>query len=182
MKNVLNAGRVSMFLLFAAPVVFSFSGTEAFGLEISSDVFQDDQKMPVRYTGLSDDISPPLKWKGVPTGTKSLVLIMDDPDASVGTWVHWVVCNIPGDKDSLKEGVPPEKTLPDGSIQGTNSFRRIGYGGPYPPPGPAHRYVFKLYALDAVLDLPPGADKPTVVKAMEGHILASAELVGLFGR
>jgi Raf kinase inhibitor-like YbhB/YbcL family protein len=107
---------------------------------------------------------------------------MDDPDAPGGTWVHWVLFNLPAETRSLPEGVPEDPALKDGSRQGQNDFRRPGYGGPCPPRGPAHRYYFKLYALDSALNLPAGAKKPDVEKAMKGHVLAQAELMGRYGR
>ena len=158
---------------------FSFS---VFALEIESDSFGDNGNIPAIYTGLSSDISPGLKWGDVPEGTKSFALIMDDPDAPLGTWVHWVIYNIPASSRGLGKDVPKKDVLPDGTLQGVNSFRKIGYGGPYPPPGPAHRYFFKLYALDAVLNLSPGATKEELLATAKGHILAEAQIVGLFKR
>ncbi|MEA3489151.1 MAG: YbhB/YbcL family Raf kinase inhibitor-like protein [Candidatus Omnitrophota bacterium] len=151
-------------------------------LELGSDAFEGGGNIPVRYTGFGEDISPPLRWGDVPEGTKSFALIMDDPDAPVGTWIHWVIYDIPGDATGLDENIPPTEFTNERARQGINSFRRIGYGGPHPPPGPAHRYIFDLYALDAVLGVPPGAGGGEVMKAMQGHILKQACLTGLFGR
>ncbi|MFH1552021.1 MAG: YbhB/YbcL family Raf kinase inhibitor-like protein [Candidatus Omnitrophota bacterium] len=151
-------------------------------MELTSGAFKNGEDMPRRYTGAGDDISPGLKWSGVPDGTESFVLIMDDPDAPGGTWVHWVMYNIPKDVKGLVEDVPKERVLTEGAGQGKNSFGRIGYGGPHPPPGPAHRYVFTLYALDTALNLAPGADKSAVSKAMQGRVLDKAQLTGMFGR
>lgn len=148
---------------------------------LTSTAFSQGGEIPARYTCKGQDLSPPLSWSDVPEGTKSLVLICDDPDAPRGTFVHWVVYNIPPSASRLPEGIPAEPSLEDGTLQGINHFGKIGYGGPCPPPGPAHRYFFKLYALDTTLELPPGATKEQVLKAMEGHILAKAELVGTFG-
>ena len=134
------------------------------------------------YTCDGKDISPELAWSGAPDGTKSFALICDDPDAPVGTWVHWVVYNIPSHATGLPKGVPTIKELPDGTRQGINDFHRIGYGGPCPPRGPAHRYFFKLYALDTKLDLPPGATKEQVLEAMKGHVLGEAQLMGKYER
>jgi Raf kinase inhibitor-like YbhB/YbcL family protein len=123
-----------------------------------------------------------LHWAGVPAGTKSFALICDDPDAPRGTWVHWVLWNLPPETRDLSEGIPPKEELSDGSRQGTNDFKKIGYGGPSPPKGKPHRYFFKLYALDAPLALKAGATKADVERAMRGHILGTAQLVGTYAR
>ncbi len=154
----------------------------AVGMILFSTAFENGGFIPERYTCKGENISPPLSWTGIPPEAKSLVLICDDPDAPGGVFNHWLLYNIPPTTTSLPEGIPPLLTLPDGSLQGFNSFGRIGYGGPCPPPGPAHRYFFRLYALDKTLELPPKARKPEVLKAMEGHILAVAELMGRFSR
>jgi len=151
-------------------------------MEIRSGAFGNGREIPAKYTGIGDNVSPPLSWRGVPDGTVSFALIADDPDAPAGTWVHWVIYDIPGEARSLEEGIPKIRILADGGAQGTNSFRRIGYDGPYPPPGPAHRYIFKLYALDTELDIDPGADKGMINGAMKGHVLAEANITGTFGR
>ncbi len=150
-------------------------------MEIRSEAFQGGGNIPAQYTGVGADISPDLKWRGAPEETLSFVMIMDDPDAPLGAWVHWVVYDIPSGAGGLKKNMPKVKNLGDGTTQGINGFRAIGYGGPHPPPGPAHRYVFKLYALDAVLGLSPGASKEEVTRAMKGHVLEEANLTGLFG-
>lgn len=150
-------------------------------MEIKSSVFDEGGMIPKRYTCDDADISPPLSWTGAPEGTKSFVLISDDPDAPVGTWVHWVIFNIPANIGELPEMVPPSKSLPDGTKQGTNDFRKIGYGGPCPPGG-THRYYFKLYALDTKLNLDAGATKADVTRAMQGHILAECHLMGRYSR
>lgn len=150
-------------------------------MEIKSEAFGAGKHIPAQYTGLGADISPDLKWGDAPEGTLSFVMIMDDPDAPLGTWVHWVVYNIPAGSGGLKKNLPKVKNLDNGTTQGINSFREIGYGGPHPPPGPAHRYVFKLYALDTVLGLSPGASKEEVTRAMKGHVLEEANLTGMFG-
>ena len=143
---------------------------------ISSPAFDNDQSIPPRFTADGVDLSPELRIDGVPEGTKSLALIMDDPDAPMGTWVHWVLWNIPPDAALIAEGAEPE-----GSAGGRNGWGRTGYGGPAPPSG-THRYFFKLYALDAVLDLPPTADKAALERAMEGHLLGTAQLMGTYAR
>ena len=169
---------VTLILFFLSP---TFAGGKK--MELKSSVFKNGETIPVKYTCDGDDISPPLSWSGAPAGTKSFVLIMDDPDAPMGTWVHWVVYNIPANVTNLPEKVPPEEKLKDGTLQGKNSWGRIGYGGPCPPPPTgAHRYFFKLYAIDKVLSLGPGATKEKVLKAIEGHVLSKAELMGRYKR
>ena len=142
--------------------------------------------IPSKFTCDGLDVSPALAWTGVPEGTKSLALIMDDPDAPAGTWVHWVLFDLPPETSSLQEGVPRTERLESGAVQGAcwgvDSFSRVGYYGPCPPPGAPHRYFFKLYALDRMLGLTPQATKADVVKAMEGHVLAHAELMGTYLR
>jgi Raf kinase inhibitor-like YbhB/YbcL family protein len=155
---------------------------DAAHMKITSTAFEHEAMIPSKYTCDGQDISHDLSWTGVPEGAKSLVLINDDPDAPVGLWVHWVLYNIPPHSTGLPEGVDKKTpSLPDGSVQGTNSWGRTGYGGPCPPGG-THRYFFKLYALDTVLDLPPGAKKDAVEKAMKGHVLAEAVLMGRYAR
>jgi Raf kinase inhibitor-like YbhB/YbcL family protein len=127
------------------------------------------------------DISPPLAWTSGPEGTKTFALICDDPDAPMGTWVHWVLFNLPADIIELRENVLPERELKSGTKQGMNDFRKIGYGGPCPPGG-THRYYFKLYALDTKINLDAGATKSELLKAMEGHILAEGQLMGRYER
>lgn len=151
-------------------------------LKLISPAFKDGERIPQKYTCEGKDVSPPLEWSGVPEGTKSFALICDDPDAPMGTWVHWVVYNIPDTTNSLPEGVPKGNVVLGGISQGVTSFGWAGYGGPCPPRGPAHRYFFKLYALDTPLNLEPGATKEKLLKAMEGHILATAQLMGLYSR
>jgi Raf kinase inhibitor-like YbhB/YbcL family protein len=148
---------------------------------ISSSAFAHESPIPVRYSCDGDNTSPPLAWSDPPQGTQSFALIHDDPDAPAGTWVHWVLFNIPGDSLSLEGAIPAQETLGDGSLHGENSWGRRDYGGPCPPGG-THRYFFKLYALDTLLELEAGADKEALLAAMEGHILAEAELMGTFAR
>ena len=168
--------------LYLAPTTHLGAGDSAMALELESPTFEAQATIPTKYTCDGPDVSPPLSWNDQPKGTKSFTIICDDPDAPGGTWVHWVLYDLPPDTSGLPEDVPKTKTLDNEAKQGTNDFRSIGYGGPCPPRGPAHRYFFKLYALDAKLDLPPGKTKRDVEKAIEGHILASAELVGLYKR
>ena len=151
----------------------------AFGL--TSPAFGAGESIPSRYTCDGNDISPPLQWTDPPVGAQGFAIIADDPDASGGTWVHWVLYNIPADKRDLPEAVPPNAELTDGSFNGQNSWTRLGYGGPCPPGG-THRYFFKLYALDTVLELNSGEDKAGLLAAMEGHILAQTELMGTYSK
>lgn len=145
-------------------------------MKIQSPAFEQNQPIPAKYTCDGENISPPLVISEVPEGTESLVLICDDPDAPAGTWVHWTLWNIPPHTKEI-----PENSAPAGASEGTTSFGNTGYGGPCPPSG-THRYFFKLYALDKTLDLPPAASPEQLQEAMEGHILESAELVGLYQR
>ena len=149
---------------------------------ISADGFKQGDTIPDEFTCAGRDISPSLSWEGIPAGTKSIALIMDDPDAPGGTFVHWVLYNIPAGTLSLPEGMPRGQMLADGSMQGITDFGQYGYGGPCPPPGKPHRYYFKACALDTELNLPPGASKKQVENAMKGHILAKGELMGKYKR
>jgi len=158
------------------------SGGQAMAFEMRSGAFSEGAGMPSRFTCDGKDVSPALSWAGVPAGTKSFALICDDPDAPMGTWVHWVIFNISPKKTGLPQGVPAVRELNDGTRQGVNSFRRIGYGGPCPPRGPAHRYFFKLYALDRILDLKPGVTRQDLLRAMKGHILGDTKLMGRYRR
>lgn len=146
---------------------------------LSSAVFLESESIPTKYSCAGENISPSLVWSGAPENTGSFVLIMDDPDAPVGTWVHWVLFNLPGDANSLPENLPADTVFTDGSRQGTNSWGNIGYGGPCPPSG-IHRYFFKLYALENSLELGEGATKEDVITAMGGHILMETELMGTY--
>ncbi len=148
--------------------------------QLHSPDFTAGAAIPIEFTCEGADRSPALKWTDPPAGTKSLALIVDDPDAPAGTWVHWVIYNLPADAHELAAGVPKDGELPKGASQGRNDFGRLGYGGPCPPPGLAHRYFFKLYALDVKLELKPGATKAELENAMKGHTLAEAELIGRY--
>jgi len=154
-------------------------------MTLKSPAFADGERIPEKYTGEGQDLSPPLEWSDPPEGTKTLALLCDDPDAPRGTWDHWVLWNVPAALRKLPEGVPNRERLPDlgGTVQGSNSWPKIGYGGPMPPPGHGtHHYHFVLYALDAAMDLKPGANKDALQKAMKGHILAEARLMGTYSR
>ena len=148
---------------------------------LKSLAFAEGGMIPQKYTCDGADVSPPLSWTGVPEGTRSFVLICDDPDAPSGTWVHWVLYDLPATVRELPEQVPTDREPDVGGRQGTTDFRRIGYGGPCPPGG-THRYFFKLYALDRTLGLPAGPTKKRVEEAMKGHTLAEAQLMGRYSR
>ena len=150
-------------------------------IKITSSAFEEGGLIPAKYTCDGADVSPPLQWDAVPEGTKSIALICDDPDAPMGTWVHWVLFNLPAETKELAENIPADKILPNGARQGLSDFGRIGYGGPCPPSG-THRYFFKIYALDAEIGLEAGANKSQLLKAMEGHILEQGQLVGKYKR
>ena len=151
-------------------------------LELKSAAFAAGGTIPKKFTCDGPDVSPGLSWSDAPERTQSFALIMDDPDAPVGTWVHWVLYDLPAATHELPESVPKDGQLASGARQGVNDFRKLGYGGPCPPSGPAHRYFFKLYALDTKLNLKAGASKADLEKAMKGHVLAQAELMGRYGR
>lgn len=146
-------------------------------LTLTSSVFLHNTNIPAAYTCEGEDKNPPLDISGVPQTAKSLALIVDDPDAPVGTWDHWILWNIAPDTKRIDQG-----QLPAGAVQGMNDFKKTNYGGPCPPPGKPHRYFFKLYALDESLDLTSSSTKQDLEKAMEGHILTRAELIGLYQR
>jgi Raf kinase inhibitor-like YbhB/YbcL family protein len=150
--------------------------------ELTSTAFPHDGTIPERLTCDGGDLSPALAWKDPPGQTKAFALVCDDPDAPAGVWVHWVIYGIAGTVHALAEGLPPEPTLPDGSRQGVSDFKRPGYGGPCPPRGQAHRYFFRLYALDADPGLPPGATKRELLQAIEKHTLGTALLMGRYKR
>lgn len=151
-------------------------------MEIKSPAFQNGGDIPRKYTCDGTDLSPPLRWENPPAGTKGFALVADDPDAPVGTWVHWVIYDLPPETRELAEGLATSDTLPGGVKQGINDFRKVGYGGPCPPRGPAHRYFFKLYALDTETKLKPRATKQHLLDAIKGHIVAEAQLIGRYKR
>lgn len=173
---------IALLSLAAFYLIWSPGGAEGGGkisLTLKS-VFGNNEMIPKRYTCDGDDLSPPLSWEGAP-GAVSYVLIVDDPDAPAGVFTHWVLYNVPANVNSLPEGVPRGKETPYG-LQGRNDFGDYGYGGPCPPKGKPHRYFFKLYALNITLELPPGARRSDVERAMRGHVIGEAQLVGLYGR
>ncbi len=150
-------------------------------MKITSTSFEDGGMIPRKYACDGEDISPPLAWTEIPDSTKTLALICEDPDAPVGTWVHWVIFNIPASERALHEHIPSINRLPNGAIQGRNDFGNIGYGGPCPPMG-THRYFFRIYALSTVLNLEPGISKSELLNAMEDVLLAEGQLMGRYNR
>jgi Raf kinase inhibitor-like YbhB/YbcL family protein len=169
-------------ILLATPVVQGAETKTAGSMELKSTAFQNGADIPRKYTCDAGDVSPLLRWEKAPAGTKTFVLIADDPDAPAGTWVHWVIYDLPAQTKELTEGTAKTETLANGAKQGVNDFHRIGYSGPCPPPGLPHRYFFKLYALDAPTNLNPRATKQHLLEAMKGHVLAETELVGRYKR
>lgn len=154
----------------------SMEGTVEMTIQITSSAFNEGDKIPRLFTCDDKNVSPPLDWTGVPSNAESLVIIMDDPDAPAGDWVHWVLYDLKPDLKGLKQG------MTENGIAGQNDFRRTGYGGPCPPKGSTHRYYIKIYAVDAKLGLQEGASRTQVEKLMKGHILAQGQLVGRYGR
>jgi len=150
-------------------------------MRVTSTAFQDGGMIPAKYSCDGTNVSPPLEWSDVPQNTKSVALICDDPDAPGKTWVHWVAFDLPAGRTSLPENVPPQNAIAGGGKQGTNDFKKIGYGGPCPPSG-THRYFFKIYALDAELKLDSKTTKDLLSQAMKDHILAQGELMGRYKR
>jgi hypothetical protein len=178
----------SVAFLIAAPAAPAAeeTGGSTMALVLQSDAFDTGATIPRVHTCDGEDVSPALAWSGAPAGTRSYTLIMDDPNAPPGTWVHWVLYDLPADTTGLDRGLPKTERVASGGVQGAcwgvDTFARVGYHGPCPPPGKPHRYVFKLYALDAALGLDPRATKVAVERAMRGHVLAEAKLIGIYGR
>jgi len=179
-------------LLFAAALLAGFvsachaknspTNGDTMKLQLASTAFAEGQPIPRKHAFDDQDLSPALQWSGIPPAAKSLALICDDPDAPVGTWVHWVIYDLPPATAGLAEGVAKSPELANGAKQGVNDYKRTGYGGPAPPPGKPHRYFFKLYALDLKPELKPGLTKKDLLKAMEGHVLAEGQLMGTYQR
>ncbi len=151
-------------------------------MQLISDEFKQNEMIPSKFTCDGENISPELKFPDVPDNAKTLAIIMDDPDAPSGTFVHWVLYNMPANKLEIEENFPKQEKHIDGTLQGKNDFNQIGYGGPCPPAGSTHRYYFKLYGLDKYLDLEAGASKVEVEAAIKGSIVAETELIGLYKR
>lgn len=151
-------------------------------IQLTSPAFAYGEKIPVRFTCEGEDISPPLQWAGTPVETRSYALIMDDPDAPRGTWIHWVLFNLPGETVELAPAVPTLPELPSGARHGRNTAGDMAYAGPCPPPGNPHRYFFRLYALDIMLGLAPGVTRQELEQAMHQHILGQGTLMGTYQR
>ncbi|MBI2349882.1 MAG: YbhB/YbcL family Raf kinase inhibitor-like protein [Deltaproteobacteria bacterium] len=173
MKPSKNIIRTTLTVAILAAISFGLTceaqTTGGRSMELKSSAFNNGGEIARKYTCDGTDLSPPLRWENPPAGTRVFVLIADDPDAPVGTWVHWVLYDIPATTTELAEGTPITENLPGGARQGINDFRKVGYGGPCPPPGPAHRYFFKLYALDKETNLKPRATKQQLLDAIKGH-------------
>jgi Raf kinase inhibitor-like YbhB/YbcL family protein len=169
-------------VLFFTVVVFITFGGSFMAFTLTTKAFKNEGVIPAKYTADGADVSPELTWSNAPQAVKSYALIMDDPDAPHGTWVHWVLYNIPPNVHELPEGVPTTETLSNGAKQGVSSYKTLGYGGPNPPPGKPHRYFFKLYALDSMLNLAPGATKQELEEAMQGHIIGETVIMAKYGR
>jgi Raf kinase inhibitor-like YbhB/YbcL family protein len=181
-RNLFGAAGLCLVLGLAAVNAAAAETTGKDHMQLTSTAFSEGAAIPAKYTCDGKNVSPPLKWTGVPAGAKSLALIADDPDAPVGTWVHWVLYDLPATATELAEDAPKSQYVAGSARQGLNDFRHLGYGGPCPPHGKPHRYFFKLYALDASLDLKPGATKKELELAMDKHILAQAQLMGIYQR
>lgn len=154
----------------------------ATAMELTSTAFEQGERIPEEYTADGRNISPLLKWDDPPEDTESFAIVCEDPDAPRGTFTHWVIFNLPAESRELSEGMSHQKTLPNGTSQGTNDFGKLGYGGPATPPGKPHRYYFRLYALDTRLALEAGATKQELLAAMDGHVLAEGQLMGTYSR
>ena len=175
----LAVGALALFLAAYCCVSASGGFGKGASIDLTSSAFKEGGMIPQRYGFNRENISPPLAWPKVPEGTRSIAIICDDPDAPAGTWVHWVIFNIPASAVELPEGVSREDVLQDGATQGVNDFKKIGYDGPAPPYG-VHRYFFKIFALDIVLDLKPGATKNELLGAIAGHTIGEGKLMGRF--
>jgi Raf kinase inhibitor-like YbhB/YbcL family protein len=160
----------------------SIAGENNMAFAISSNSFGNGESIPKKFTCDGEDVSPALSWNEAPAGTKSFALLADDPDAPVGNWNHWTLWNAPAESRGLPEGTRKVAQLPDGTQQGLNDFRKVGYNGPCPPPGKPHRYYFKLFALDTKLTLKEKSGKQELETAMKGHVLGQAEWMGRYGR
>jgi Raf kinase inhibitor-like YbhB/YbcL family protein len=156
--------------------------TEPITISLVSPEFGPGEPIPKEYTADGRNVSPPLRWDDVPSGAQSLALVCEDPDAPSGTFTHWIAYNLPADARQLGEALPAKTELPDGTRQGANDFNKLGYGGPAPPRGRPHRYVFRLHALDTKLDLPGGATRQELAAAMANHVIATGEFTGSYGR
>ena len=164
-----------------AIVVFAAEHPDKSAMQLTSSAFAEGQPIPAKYSCDDRNVSPPLKWTGTPESAKRLALIADDPDAPVGTWVHWVLYDLPANTTELPEDLPKGQYTPGGGKQGLNDFKHLGYGGPCPPFG-SHRYVFRLYVLDTTLEKTQGASRENLLRAMKGHVVANGRLTGKYAR
>jgi len=181
MANNLKCSWKLLPVIAAAAALVSSDAWPQSNLQIRTDAFAAGATIPQKYTCSGENISPALAISGVPQSAKALALIVEDPDAPAGTFVHWVVYNMPPKTSQIDAGITPVKTMPGGGMQGRNDFGHVGYGGPCPPPGSPHHYRFRLFASDGRIT--PSSDTgPAVEQAMQGHVVASAEMVGTFGR
>ncbi len=176
-----RSGQPAASILLAGLVILA-AASQAVAFDLTSSAFTPGAEIPIKYTCDGPNVSPPLRWSEPPGETKAYVLIADDPDAPGGTWVHWVLYGVPPSVRQLPEGVPARGEVAAIGRQGLNDFRRTGYGGPCPPRGPAHRYFFRLYAVDREISLPPGKTKSEALQAIDGHVLGTAELMGRYQR
>lgn len=168
-----------LLILTISLALFSIS---SFALNLTSSVFENGGYIPDRYTCDGKNYSPPLSWNEAPGKVKSFALIVDDPDAPAGTWVHWLLYNLPAESEGLEENISNKKLNSLKIKQGKNDFGQLSYGGPCPPPGPAHKYLFKLYALNKKITIKEGATKSEIIDQIQGHIISEAKLVGFYQR
>lgn len=167
-------------LLTALPMPGRAEGAEG-TIEVRSTAFAEGDRIPSDFTCDGADMSPPVEWANIPSGTKSIAILVEDPDAPSGNWSHWLAYDLPPSLRQLPPGIPASKGLPAGGTQGRTDFGKMGYSGPCPPQG-NHRYFFRVYALDAILGLKPGVTKQELLRAMQGHILAQGQLMGTYDR
>jgi Raf kinase inhibitor-like YbhB/YbcL family protein len=167
-------------LLTALPMSGCAEGAEG-TIEVRSTAFAEGDRIPSDFTCEGADMSPPIEWANIPSGTKSIAIFVEDPDAPSGNWSHWLAYDLPPSMRQLPPGIPASQGLPAGGIQGRTDFGNAGYSGPCPPQG-THRYFFRVYALDTLLGLKPGATKQELLRAMQGHILAQGQLMGTYDR
>jgi Raf kinase inhibitor-like YbhB/YbcL family protein len=172
---------VFMALAFSNPSTAADASAKG-GLQLSSSAFKDGSRIPDVYTCAGKNVSPPLNWSGVPAQARSLALIVEDPDAPAGIWTHWVLFDLSPTVRELAEDLPKGQNVAGNAKQGLNDFKHLGYGGPCPPAGKEHRYFFKFYALDKMLELKPGSGKKQVEKTLDGHVLAQGQLIGTYSR
>ena len=178
-----------LYIIFLSVIIFNFNyifaikNKKGFAMDfkLRSLMFEDGGLIPKEFTCEGDNISPPLLWTGQPEKTKTYAIICQDPDSPVGIWVHWIIFNIPSSLTRLPSGIPLIEKMSDGTMQGKNDFKKLGYGGPCPPSG-THRYFFSMFALDTKLYLPKDATKKDLVNGMQGHVLAQAQLIGKYQR